>query len=65
MLTKEAQQKMVSDMAAIPLIPSTNLDMKGFEDLGGLDTSKFRIQSIGALSTQFNERWDSEIATIG
>jgi putative spermidine/putrescine transport system substrate-binding protein len=65
MLSKEAQQMMISDMAAIPLVDTSELDMSGFEDLENLDTSNFRIQSIGDLSTDFNERWDNEIATLG
>ena len=52
-------------MAAIPLIDSSNMDMTGYEDLQGLDVSNFRIQSIGGLSTSFNERWDNEIGSIG
>ena len=56
---------MVTEMAAIPLIDTSKLDMSGFEDLENLDTTNFRIQSIGALSTDFNERWDNDIATLG
>jgi putative spermidine/putrescine transport system substrate-binding protein len=65
MLSEEAQQTMVTEMAAIPLIDTSKLDMSGFEDLENLDTTNFRIQSIGALSTDFNERWDNDIATLG
>ncbi len=65
MLSPEAQTIMVRDMAAIPLIDASTMDMTGYEDLKDLDVSSFRIQSIGGLSTQFNERWDNEIATIG
>lgn len=65
MLSPEAQEIMVRDMAAIPLIDSSNMDMTGYEDLQGLDVSNFRIQSIGGLSTSFNERWDNEIGSIG
>ena len=36
----------------------------GFEDVENLDVSNFRIMSIGDLSTDFNQRWDSEIATL-
>lgn len=65
MLSPEAQEIMVRDMAAIPLIDASTMDMTGYEDLKDLDVSNFRIQSIGGLSTQFNERWDNEIATLG
>lgn len=65
MLSPAAQELMVRQMAAIPLIDASTMDMTGYEDLQGLDVSNFRLQSIGGLSTSFNERWDSEIATIG
>ena len=65
MLSPKAQEIMVRDMAAIPLIDSSDMDMTGYEDLQGLDVSSFRIQSIGGLSTAFNERWDNEIGSIG
>lgn len=65
MLSPAAQEIMVKQMAAIPLIDVSGMDMTGYEDLNDLDVSNFRIQSIGGLSTQFNERWDNEIATIG
>ena len=65
MLSPEAQEIMVRDMAAIPLIDASSMDMTGYEDLQELDVSNFRIQSIGGLSTSFNERWDNEIGTLG
>ena len=65
MLSPAAQELMVRQMAAIPLIDASSMDMTGYEDLQGLDVSNFRLQSIGGLSTSFNERWDNEIATIG
>ena len=65
MLSPEAQQIMVEQMAAIPLIDSSELDLTGYEDLAGLDVSNFRIMSIGDLATDFNARWDSEIGALG
>ena len=65
MLSPAAQEIMVKQMAAIPLIDASGMDMTGYEDLQSLDVSSFRIQSIGGLSTNFNERWDTEIATLG
>ena len=65
MVSETAQQIMVHDMAAIPLIDTSNIDMTGFEDVANLDVSNFRIMSIGSLSTQFNERWDNEIGALG
>ena len=65
MLSPEAQQIMVEQMAAIPLIDTEGMDMTGYEDLQDLDVSNFRIMSIGDLATDFNERWDNEIGTFG
>ena len=65
MLSDEAQSLMVTQMAAIPLVDTANMDMTGYEDLQTLDVSNFRILSIGDLSTTFNERWDNDIATLG
>lgn len=65
MLSEEAQTILVHEMAAIPLIDTANIDMTGYEDVANLDTSSFRIMSIGDLGTAFNERWDNEIATLG
>ena len=65
MLSDDAQQIMVQEMAAIPLVDTANLDMTGFEDVENLDVDNFRIMSIGDLSTDFNERWDNEIGTLG
>lgn len=65
MLSDEAQEILVKDMAAIPLVDTSDMDLTGYEDLMNLDVSNFRIMSIGDLSTNFNERWDSEIGSIG
>ena len=65
MCSDAAQQMMVKEMAAIPLVDASNLDLAGFEDVANLDVSSFRIMSIGDLSTQFNERWDNEIGALG
>ena len=65
MVSDAAQEIMVKQMAAIPLIDTSNIDMTGFEDVQNLDVSNFRIMSIGDLSTDFNERWDTEIGTLG
>ena len=65
MLSDEAQQMMVKQMAAIPLVDTSSLDLTGYDDLKELDVSNFRILSIGDLSTDFNERWDNEIGSLG
>jgi putative spermidine/putrescine transport system substrate-binding protein len=64
-LTDGAQQMLVKQMAAIPLVDTSKMDMTGYEDLKALDVTKFRIMSIGDLSNDFNERWDTEIGSIG
>jgi len=65
MLTDDAQELLVKEMAAIPLVDVSNMDMTGYEDLQDLDVTKFRTLSIGSLDTDFNERWDIEIGTLG
>ncbi len=65
MLTPEAQEILVKQMAAIPLVDVSSVDMTGYEDLNDLDVSNFRTLSIGSLETNFNERWDNEIGTLG
>lgn len=65
MVSETAQEILVKEMAAIPLIDTTNIDMTGYEDVQSLDVSQFRIMSIGDLSTSFNERWDNEIGAKG
>ncbi|MBE5847951.1 MAG: extracellular solute-binding protein [Lachnospiraceae bacterium] len=61
MLSTQAQEIMLKQMAAIPLIDANSMDMTGYEDLKELSVDNFRLMSIGDLSTQFNERWDNEI----
>lgn len=65
MLSDEAQETLVKQMAAIPLVDVSGMDMTGYEDLQQLDVSNFRILSIGELGTDFNERWDNEIGVLG
>ena len=65
MLTDSAQEILVKEMAAIPLVDTSNIDMTGYEDVMNLDVSNLRIMSIGDLGTDFNARWDSEIGTLG
>lgn len=65
MLSESAQKLLVENMAAIPLIDVSNMDMTGYEDLMSIDVSSFRTMSIGDLGTTFNERWDNEIGILG
>ena len=65
MLSDAAQQILVKEMAAIPLVDVSGMDMTGYEDLKDLDVGSFRTLSIGDLGTNFNERWDNEIGSLG
>lgn len=64
-LSDAAQEILVKEMAAIPLVDVSGMDMTGYEDLQDLDVSNFRTLSIGDLGTDFNERWDNEIGSLG
>ena len=63
--SEAAQKMLVENMAAIPLIDVSNMDMTGYEDLMSIDVTAFRTLSIGDLGTAFNEKWDNEIGTLG
>ncbi|MBQ8585159.1 MAG: extracellular solute-binding protein [Butyricicoccus sp.] len=63
--TEAAQKMLVENMAAIPLIDVSNMDMTGYEDLMSIDVTAFRTLSIGDLGTNFNEKWDNEIGILG
>ena len=65
MASESAQKLLVENMAAIPLIDVSNLDMTGYEDLMAIDVTAFRTMSIGDLGTTFNEKWDNEIGILG
>lgn len=65
MLTDEAQELLVKQMAAIPLVDTSKMDMTGYEDILALDVTNFRTLSIGDLDVRFNERWDNEIGAKG
>lgn len=64
MLTEEAQQILLDDMAAIPLIDASGFESPNASLLEGLDVSNFRRTSLGELGGQLNERWDNEIGTL-
>lgn len=65
MASESAQKLLVENMAAIPLIDVSNMDMTGYEDLMSIDVTAFRTLSIGDLGTVFNEKWDNEIGILG
>lgn len=64
MLSEEAQQILLDDMAAIPLVDSSVFESPNAALLEGLDVSNFRRTSLGELGGQLNERWDNEIGTL-
>ncbi|MGO2629890.1 MAG: extracellular solute-binding protein, partial [Enterococcus italicus] len=64
MLTKEAQQILLDNMAAIPVIDSSELSSENSKYLEGLKIDSFRTASIGNLGTELNEEWDQKIGTL-
>lgn len=64
MLSKEAQNTLLSKMAAIPVIDTKGLDQDKVKLISNLDITKFRNSNIGALSDDLNKKWDEEIATL-
>lgn len=64
-LTDAAQTLLAQEMAAVPLVDASSLDLSGMEDLMNLDVTSFRTQALGALVTDLNARWDEEIGTLG
>lgn len=64
MLSPEAQNIALDSMAAIPVIDFAKLDEKLLPFISSLKIDEFRINSIGALGSQLNERWEADIATL-
>lgn len=64
MLSEEAQQILLDNMAAIPLIDASGMDSPNAALLEDLDVSNFRRSSLGDLGGQLFERWDQEIGTL-
>lgn len=65
MLSTTAQNKLVSDMQAIPLVKMNTLNQTTISSIKSLDVSKFRFSSIGTLSTDFNKKWYATIPVLG
>lgn len=63
-LSPEAQQIMLDDMAAIPLIDATGFDSPNASLLEDLPLDGFRRASLGELGSLLNEQWDAEIGTL-
>lgn len=64
MLTEEAQQILLDNMAAIPVIDSESITSENSKYLEDLNVESFRTSSIGSLGATLNERWDQEIGTL-
>lgn len=64
MLSPEAQNIALDNMAAIPVIDFSLLDQNLVGTISDLKIDKFRINSLGELSTDLNEKWSAEIGTL-
>lgn len=64
MLSPEAQNIALDNMAAIPVIDFADLDPELTKTISSLKIDSFRIGSIGSLSTELNELWDEQIGTM-
>lgn len=65
MLSPEAQDLLLSEMAAIPLIPFDQLSNKDLvAEFSNLKVDQFRTMSIGKLGKTFNEKWDNTIGVL-
>ncbi|MDR1636380.1 MAG: extracellular solute-binding protein, partial [Treponema sp.] len=64
LLTSKAQNILLSEMAAIPLIPASLLDAKDAASVKDLDVSAFRINTIGELGQELYRVWNETIAVL-
>jgi putative spermidine/putrescine transport system substrate-binding protein len=64
LLTPKAQNILLADMAAIPLIPASLLDAGEAAAVKDLDVSAFRITTIGELGQELNRIWNETIAVL-
>lgn len=64
MLSPEAQNIALETQAAIPVINFDLIDEDLKSLIDGLDLKGFRLSSIGDNSTDLNEIWNREIATL-
>ena len=63
-LSAKAQNILLSEMAAVPLIPASKLDPVEAAYVKDLDVSAFRIGAIGNLVTEVYKIWNNNIATL-
>lgn len=64
MLSPEAQNILLGELAAIPLIDNSKLDAGNAATVKDLDVNNFRTQSIGELAKDLNKRWNETIVTL-
>ena len=64
MLSPEAQNIALESMAAIPVISYDELDGELTKLISDLKIERFRLSSLGQLSTDLNERWAADIGTL-
>jgi putative spermidine/putrescine transport system substrate-binding protein len=64
MLSAEAQNIALDNMAAIPVIDFAKLDPQLTATISSLKIDQFRISSLGSLSGELNTRWDEEIGIL-
>jgi putative spermidine/putrescine transport system substrate-binding protein len=60
----QAQEMLVENMAAIPVIPADALSEETLSILTGFTTTNFRVMTIGDLGPQLQERWQIEISAL-
>jgi putative spermidine/putrescine transport system substrate-binding protein len=64
MVSAEAQNIALDNMAAIPVIDFAKLDPQLTATISSLKIDQFRISSLGSLSGELNTRWDEEIGIL-
>jgi putative spermidine/putrescine transport system substrate-binding protein len=64
MLSPEAQNIALDQMAAIPVIDFSELDPNLTTIISDLKIDKFRVISIGTLQPELYSKWDEEIGTL-
>jgi putative spermidine/putrescine transport system substrate-binding protein len=60
----QAQDLLVQNMKAIPVIDTKKLPPATLELLSGLQMKNYRIAALGGLGTKLNQRWTQEIAIL-
>lgn len=63
-ISNEAQEMLLNQMAAIPLVDSSGFESDSAAMLEGFDVSEFRLSEIGTLGGTLIEKWHDEIAPL-